>query len=50
MSKTRSNIGALLKQGDLWLILGIFGTVLLLIFPVPPVLLDLLLTISIALS
>src|SRR5687768_4290853 len=50
MSKTRSNIGALLKQGDLWLILGIFGTVLLLIFPVPPVVLDLLLTISIALS
>ena len=50
MSKTRSNIGALLKQGDLWLILGIFGTVLLLIFPVPPVVLDLLLTVSIALS
>lgn len=50
MSKTRSNIGALLKQGDLWLILGIFGTVLLLIFPVPPLVLDLLLTISIALA
>ena len=50
MSKTRSNIGALLKQGDLWLILGIFGTVLLLIFPVPPLVLDLLLTVSIALS
>src|SRR5687767_4113564 len=50
MSKTRSNIGLLLKQGDLWLILGIFGTVLLLIFPVPPLLLDLLLSLSIALS
>jgi flagellar biosynthesis protein FlhA len=50
MSKTRSNIGALLKQGDLWLILGIFGTVLLLIFPVPPIVLDLLLTVSIALA
>lgn len=50
MAKTKSNIGLLLKQGDLWLILGIFGTVLLLIFPVPPVLLDLLLTISIAMS
>src|SRR5688572_307528 len=50
MAKTQSNIGLLLKQGDLWLILGIFGTVLLLIFPVPPLLLDLLLTISIALS
>ena len=50
MAKTKSNLGLLLKQGDLWLILGIFGTVLLLIFPVSPVLLDLLLTISIALS
>ena len=50
MAKTQSNIGLLLKQGDLWLILGIFGTVLLLIFPVPPLLLDLLLTISIAIS
>lgn len=50
MAKTKSNIGTLLKQGDLWLILGIFGTVLLLILPVPPVVLDLLLTVSIALS
>jgi flagellar biosynthesis protein FlhA len=50
MAKTKSNLGLLLKQGDLWLILGIFGTILLLIFPVPPVLLDLLLTISIAMS
>src|SRR6185369_2786691 len=50
MSKRASNIGLLLKQGDLWLILGIFGTILLLIFPVPPVALDLLLTLSIALS
>jgi flagellar biosynthesis protein FlhA len=50
MDKTKSNLGLLLKQGDLWLILGIFGTVLLLIFPVPPLLLDLLLTISIAIS
>jgi flagellar biosynthesis protein FlhA len=50
MSKRASNIGLLLKQGDLWLILGIFGTILLLIFPVPPIALDLLLTLSIALS
>ncbi len=50
MAKTKSNIGLLLKQGDLWLILGIFGTVLLLILPVPPVVLDLLLTLSIAIS
>ncbi len=39
-----------LRQGDLWLILGLFGTVLLLIVPVPPIALDLFLAISIALS
>src|SRR5215510_3314178 len=50
MTKTKSSIGLLLKQGDLWLILGIFGTILLLIFPVPPMALDLLLTLSIAIS
>lgn len=50
MAKTRSNLSALLKQGDLWLIFAIFGTILLLIFPVPPVVLDLLLTVSIAIS
>jgi flagellar biosynthesis protein FlhA len=35
---------------DLWLVLGVFGTVLLLILPVPPLLLDLLLAVSIASS
>jgi flagellar biosynthesis protein FlhA len=40
----------LLRHGDLWLIFGLFGTILLLILPIPPVLLDLLLTISIGLS
>jgi flagellar biosynthesis protein FlhA len=40
----------LLRYGDLWLIFGLFGTILLLILPVPPVLLDLLLTVSIGLS
>jgi flagellar biosynthesis protein FlhA len=39
-----------LRQGDLWLILGLFGTVLLLIVPVPPMALDLFLAISIAIS
>ena len=39
-----------LKQSDLWLVAGMFGTVLLLVLPVPPFLLDLLLTVSIALS
>ncbi|HTG43342.1 MAG TPA: flagellar biosynthesis protein FlhA, partial [Verrucomicrobiae bacterium] len=50
MAKAQSKIGSLLKQGDLWLIVGVFGTILLLIFPVPPVVLDLLLTVSIALA
>ena len=40
----------LLRHGDLWLIFGLFGTILLLILPVPPFLLDLLLTVSIGLS
>ena len=40
----------LLRYGDLWLIFALFGTILLLILPVPPVLLDMLLTISIGLS
>jgi flagellar biosynthesis protein FlhA len=40
----------LLRYGDLWLVFALFGTILLLILPVPPVLLDLLLTGSIAIS
>ena len=40
----------LLKYGDLWLVFALFGTILLLILPVPPFLLDLLLTVSISLS
>jgi flagellar biosynthesis protein FlhA len=40
----------LLKYGDLWLIFALFGTILLLILPIPPFLLDLLLTVSISLS
>jgi len=40
----------LLRHGDLWLIFGLFGTILLLILPIPPFLLDLLLTVSIGLS
>ncbi|MFO1497077.1 MAG: flagellar biosynthesis protein FlhA [Verrucomicrobiota bacterium] len=50
MSRAPFNLSKLFRQGDLWLILGVFGTVLLLILPVPPVLLDLLLTLSIAIS
>src|SRR6185503_2102749 len=40
----------LLKYGDLWLVVGLFGTILLLILPVAPFILDLLLTVSIGLS
>ncbi|HEU5396512.1 MAG TPA: flagellar biosynthesis protein FlhA [Verrucomicrobiae bacterium] len=40
----------LLKYGDLWLIAALFGTILVLILPVAPFLLDLLLTLSIAAS
>jgi flagellar biosynthesis protein FlhA len=40
----------LLRYGDLWLVFALFGTILLLILPVAPLLLDLLLTLSIALS
>jgi flagellar biosynthesis protein FlhA len=50
MSRATSNIRKLFRQGDLWLVGGIFGTILLLVFPVAPLLLDLLLTVSIALA
>ena len=40
----------LLKYGDLWLVGALFGTILVLILPVVPFMLDLLLTISIAAS
>ena len=43
-------MGRLFKQADLWLIAALFGTILLLILPVPPVLLDGLLAASIAIS
>lgn len=50
MNDVKSNLGKLLKQGDLWLVLGVFGTVMLLVLPVPPVILDILLSLSIAIS
>ncbi len=50
MAKATSNLGQFFRQGDLWLIVGLFGTVLLLIIPVPPVILDLMLSVSIAMS
>jgi flagellar biosynthesis protein FlhA len=50
MAKLSQNLRLLLKHGDLWLITGLFGTVLLLILPVAPTVLDGLLALSIALS
>ena len=50
MAKAKFSLQNLLKQGDVWMVTGLFGTVLLLILPVPPILLDLLLSVSIALS
>src|SRR5437879_7667041 len=46
----KSNLARLIGQGDVWLIIGLFGTILLLILPVPPFLLDALLATSIAMS
>ena len=50
MAKLSTNLRLLLRHGDLWLITGLFGTVLLLILPIAPALLDCLLALSIALS
>ena len=50
MATVKSNLARLLSQGDLWLVVGMFGTILLLIVPVPPFVLDSLLAVSIALS
>jgi flagellar biosynthesis protein FlhA len=40
----------LLRYGDLWLVIALLGTILLLILPVAPFVLDLLLTCSISIS
>src|ERR1043165_380060 len=50
MAAAQSSISKLFKQGDLWLVVGLFGTILLLILPVPTFLLDSLLATSIAMS
>lgn len=46
----KAGLGKYLRRGDLWLILGLFGTVMLLILPVPPLALDMFLAVSIAVS
>ncbi|MCZ7637265.1 MAG: flagellar biosynthesis protein FlhA [Verrucomicrobia bacterium] len=50
MPTLSSNLRRLFRHGDLWLVVGLFGTILLLILPIPPPLLDVLLAVSIALS
>jgi flagellar biosynthesis protein FlhA len=47
---TKSNLSRLFNNGDVLLIAGLFGTVLLMILPIRPFLLDGFLAISIALS
>jgi len=49
-AKPKSNISKLLKNGDFFLVLGLFGTVMLMIMPIPAFFLDFFLSISIALS
>src|SRR3984885_13564355 len=49
-SSGKSNLARLFKNGDVILIGGLFGTILLMILPVHPMLLDGFLAISIALS
>lgn len=50
MSNAPSNVRRLFRNGDLWLVVGLFGTILLLIIPIPAILLDLLLVVSMALA
>jgi len=50
MAVFSQNLRRLLQHGDVWLVAGLFGTVLLLILPVPPFLLDGLLALSIGCS
>ncbi|MGA2556516.1 MAG: flagellar biosynthesis protein FlhA, partial [Verrucomicrobiota bacterium] len=49
-AKSKSGLSILFKQGDVVLVLGLFGTVLLMILPIHPFFLDLFLAVSIALS
>ncbi len=46
----KSNLAVLFKNGDVFLVLGLFGTILLMILPIHPFILDGFLATSIALS
>ncbi len=50
MAEAKSKLKLLFSQGDLWLVVGLFGTILILIFPVSPFMIDMLLATSIGLS
>ncbi len=50
MAHIATQLRSLLRHGDLWLVGGVFGTILLLILPVPPFVLDLLLALNVAIS
>jgi flagellar biosynthesis protein FlhA len=50
MGALSDRLQKLVMHGDLWLVFALFGTILLLILPVPPFILDLLLAMSIGLS
>ncbi len=46
----KANLGSLFRNGDILVVMGLFGTVLLMIMPIHPFILDGFLAISIALS
>ncbi len=50
MGELSDRMRRLLRYGDLWLVVALFGTILLLILPVAPFMLDMLLAVSISLS
>ena len=50
MALFSENMRRLFRHGDLWLVGGLFGIVMLLILPVPPFVLDTFLAVSIAMS
>jgi flagellar biosynthesis protein FlhA len=50
VEKFKKQLAGFLKQSDLWLIVGLFATVLMLVLPIPTFLLDMALAFSIAMS
>ncbi len=50
METLKLRLAGWLKQSDLWLIIGLFATVLMLVLPIPPMMLDLALAFSITMA